>query len=130
MMPYESRRAAGPMPSRHHGRGPANDLPSAQPLSRPRNPFSKRQSGGEIVTPDVPQQPLRKSSVPARPSSMPAKPPTGSELQRLRLLYLRQRPHAGEHIQWQFAVDLDQRDGVAARRFAADMEGRDIDAGI
>src|SRR3954453_7120874 len=61
---------------------------------------------------------------------MPAKPAAGSELQRLRLLYLRQGPYAVEHIRWQFAVDLDQRDGIAARRFAADVEGRDIDAGV
>ena len=28
------------------------------------------------------------------------------------------------------AVDLDQRDGVAARRVAAEMEGRDVDPGV
>ena len=30
----------------------------------------------------------------------------------------------------QFAVDLDQRDRVAARRFTADVERRDVDAGV
>ena len=35
-----------------------------------------------------------------------------------------------EHVRRHLAVDLDQRDGVAARRFAADVEGRDVDAGV
>ena len=51
-------------------------------------------------------------------------------LQRLAPLHLRQRPHLREHLGRQLAVDLDQRDGVAARRFAADMEGRDVDPGL
>src|SRR4051812_20279600 len=55
---------------------------------------------------------------------------TTSELQRLGLLHLRQRPDLGEHSVGQFAVDFDQRDGAAARRLAADMEGGDVDAGL
>ncbi len=38
--------------------------------------------------------------------------------------------HRVQHLRRQFAVDLDQRDGVAAGRLAADMEGRDVDAGL
>src|ERR1700721_3147846 len=53
-----------------------------------------------------------------------------SELQRPRLLHLRQRAHLGEHVGGQLAVDLDQRDRVAAGRLATDMEGRDVDAGF
>ena len=56
--------------------------------------------------------------------------PLPSEPQRPRLLHLRQGAHLGRHVGRQLAVDLDQRDGVAAGRFAADMEGRDIDAGV
>ena len=48
----------------------------------------------------------------------------------LRLLHLRQRPHLGQHLGRQLAVDLDQRDGVAARRLAAEVEGGDVDAGV
>ena len=51
-----------------------------------------------------------------------------SEHQRLGLLDLRQRLHLGEHVGRHRAVDLDQRDGVAARLVAAEMEGRDVDA--
>ena len=53
-----------------------------------------------------------------------------SEPQHPRRLHLRQRAHLGEHVRRHVAVDLDQRDGVAAGRFAADMEGRDVDAGV
>src|SRR6202047_3253410 len=52
------------------------------------------------------------------------------EHQRLRLLHLRQRLHLAEHVRRHRAVDLDQRDGVAARLVAAEMEGRDVDLGI
>src|SRR5271169_1256578 len=52
------------------------------------------------------------------------------KMQRLGLLHLRQRAHLGKHLVGQFAVDLDQRYGVGARRLAADMEGGDIDAGL
>src|SRR5436853_609048 len=53
-----------------------------------------------------------------------------SELQRLGLLHLRQRLHLGELVGRDLAVDLDQRDGVAAGRFATNMESRDVDAGV
>src|SRR5947208_13374818 len=52
------------------------------------------------------------------------------EYQRLGLLDLRQRLHLGEDLGWHRAVDLDQRDGVAALLGAAEMEGRDVDLGI
>ena len=51
-------------------------------------------------------------------------------MQRLGLLHLRQRAHLVEHGVGQFSVDLDQRDGVAAGRLAADVEGGDVDAGL
>jgi len=44
------------------------------------------------------------------------------KLQRLGLLHLRQRAHGGEHGGRQLAVDLDQRDRIAAGRLAADVE--------
>src|SRR3954471_4663892 len=50
-----------------------------------------------------------------------------SERQRLDLLDLRQGLHLGEQVRRHRAVDLDQRDGIAAGRDAAEMEGRDID---
>src|SRR3979490_2692432 len=50
--------------------------------------------------------------------------------QRLGLLHLRQRLHLGQPIVRHRAVDLDQRDGVAALLVAAEMEGRDVDLGI
>src|SRR3981189_1038079 len=50
--------------------------------------------------------------------------------QRLGLLHLRQRLHLGQHIRRHRAVDLDQRDGVAALLVAAEMEGGDVDPGI
>ena len=56
--------------------------------------------------------------------------PTPLKPQRLRLLHLRQRPHLGKYVCGQFAIDLDQRDRVAAGRVAPDMESRNIDAGI
>src|SRR5215472_16301559 len=59
-----------------------------------------------------------------------AAPRIPSELQRPRLLHLRQRPHLGEHVGRKLAVDLDQGYGVAPGRLAADMEGRDVDAGV
>ena len=54
--------------------------------------------------------------------------PAPSKHQRLGLLDLRQRLHLGEHVRRHRAVDLDQRDGVAARRVAAEVEGGDVDA--
>ena len=39
------------------------------------------------------------------------------------MLHLRQRPYLAQHIGWQFAVDLDQGDGVAACRFHILFEG-------
>src|SRR5262249_20646687 len=53
-----------------------------------------------------------------------------SEFQRPGLLHLRQRAHRGQHLRGQVAVDLNQRNGVAAGHVAADMEGRDVDAGV
>src|SRR5579864_2665295 len=50
--------------------------------------------------------------------------------QRLDLLHVRNLPHFGEHLGRHAAVDLDQRDGVAALRLAAEMKRRDIDAGL
>ena len=50
--------------------------------------------------------------------------------QRLGLLDLRQRLHLGEHGRRHGAVDLDQRDGVAALLDAAEMEGRDVGLGV
>ncbi len=55
---------------------------------------------------------------------------TISERQRLGLLDLRQRLYLGEHVRRHGAIDLDQRDGVAALLGAAEMEGRDVDLGI
>src|SRR6476660_2502496 len=52
------------------------------------------------------------------------------ELERPRLLDLRQRAHGGKHSRRQLPVDFNERNGIAARRIAADMKGRDIDAGI
>ena len=48
------------------------------------------------------------------------------KLQRARLLHLRERAHRREHGPRQFAVDLNQRDGIAARRVAADMKGGNV----
>src|SRR6266511_1329391 len=56
--------------------------------------------------------------------------PERSKLQRPRLLYLRQRTHGGEYVRGQLAVDLDQRNGVAAGGIAPDVERRDVDAGV
>src|SRR4029078_13199512 len=53
-----------------------------------------------------------------------------SELQLARRLDLRHRAHLGEHVGRQFAIDLDQGDGIATGRFATDMEGRDVDARV
>src|SRR3954468_14353268 len=53
-----------------------------------------------------------------------------SERQRLDLLDLRQGLRLVEQIGRHCAVDLDQRDGIGARRDAAEMEGRDVDLGI
>src|ERR1700683_5114355 len=53
-----------------------------------------------------------------------------SEPQCPGLLHLRQSAHLRENVGRQFAIDLDQRDGAAARRFTAYVEGRDVDAGI
>ena len=51
-------------------------------------------------------------------------------MQRLCLLHLGQRPHFRKHVLGKLSVDLDERNGAAARRFAADVEGRDVDAGL
>jgi len=51
-------------------------------------------------------------------------------MQRSGLLHLGQRAHLSQHLGRQLAVDLDQRDGVAAGRFAADMESGDVDASL
>ena len=53
-----------------------------------------------------------------------------SKPQRLGLLHLRQRLHLGEHVRRHRAVDLDQRDRVAALLVAAEVEGRDVDLGV
>src|SRR5205807_2337058 len=50
--------------------------------------------------------------------------------QRLGLLDLRQGLHLGEHVSGHRAVDLDQRDGVAALLDTAEMERRDVELGI
>src|ERR1700675_2274675 len=65
---------------------------------------------------------------PCLPSSCRSRTP--SKQQRLGLLPLRQRLHPGEQCRRHRAVDFDQRDGVAARLVAAEMEGRDVDLGI
>src|SRR5689334_1354970 len=52
------------------------------------------------------------------------------ERQWPRLLHLRQCAHLGEHLRRQHAVDLDQRNGIAAGRLASDMERRDVDTGV
>src|SRR6202043_3087069 len=65
----------------------------------------------------------------ARPISFRALA-ASSKSQLLRLLYLRQRLHLGEHVCRHIAVDLDEGDGVRARRIAADVESRDVDAGV
>src|SRR5690349_3870989 len=52
------------------------------------------------------------------------------EPQRLDLLNVLDLPHLREHLGRDAAVDLDQRDGVAALRLTAKMEGRNIDAGF
>src|SRR6266436_1193181 len=53
-----------------------------------------------------------------------------SKPQRLRLLHLWQRLYPGEDLGWDIAIHLDQRDRIGARRLAADMKCRDIDAGL
>src|SRR5215470_13566801 len=53
-----------------------------------------------------------------------------SKPQRLRLLHLGQRLHLGEDLRRDIAIHLDQRHRIGARRLAADMERRDIDAGL
>src|SRR3954470_22140399 len=50
-----------------------------------------------------------------------------SKLQRPGRLHLRQRAHLGEHLGRQFAINLDQRNRIAARRLPADMERRNVD---
>src|SRR5262245_16751119 len=55
---------------------------------------------------------------------------SASELQRFGLLDVRQLQHFAEHFGRHRPVHLHQRNGVAAGRFAADVEGRDVDAGI
>src|SRR5262245_61302583 len=52
------------------------------------------------------------------------------ERQAFRLLHLRQLLHRGEHCFRHRLIDLDKADGVLALGQAAQMEGRDIDAGI
>ena len=52
------------------------------------------------------------------------------KMQRLGLLHLGPRAHLGEHLGGKTAVDLDQRDGIAAGHFATDMEGGDIDVSL
>src|SRR5262249_34410220 len=53
-----------------------------------------------------------------------------SKSQRLDALDVGDALDALDHLRWDRPVHLDQRDGVAARRFAPDVEGRNIDAGI
>src|SRR5215831_18106778 len=53
-----------------------------------------------------------------------------SKHQRLGLLDLGQALHLDQHVRRDRAVDLDQRDGVAALLDAAEMEGGDIELGI
>ncbi len=53
---------------------------------------------------------------------------TSSKMQRLGALHLRQSAHLLEHLRRQIAVDLDQGHRRAAGRFAADVEGGDVDA--
>jgi hypothetical protein len=52
------------------------------------------------------------------------------KLQRLGLLDLRQCLHLRKHLGRHRAIDLDQRDGVAALLVAAEVEGRDVDLRI
>jgi hypothetical protein len=52
------------------------------------------------------------------------------ERQRLGLLDLRQLLHLGQHVRRHHAIDLDQRDGVAALAVAAEVEGGDVDLRI
>src|SRR6266852_1257429 len=51
-----------------------------------------------------------------------------SEAQRLRPDHVRDRADLIDHRVGQGLVDLDEGDGVLARRGAAEMEGRDVDA--
>src|ERR1043166_67553 len=55
---------------------------------------------------------------------------SASKFQRLRLSDVRQRLHLLQHLVGNGAVDLDQCDGIAALRLPAEMERRDIDAGV
>ena len=72
----------------------------------------------------VTSPPPRPTSPPAAATPQPRPSATPSfltqkdqlERQRPRLLHLRQRAHLGEHLRRQHAVDLDQRNGIAARR--------------
>src|SRR5262249_31993495 len=53
-----------------------------------------------------------------------------SKLQRLPLVAVLDLLPLGQPLGRHRAVDLDQRDGVAALLFAAEMEGGDVDAGL
>src|SRR6188472_87380 len=53
-----------------------------------------------------------------------------SEGQHLGLLDLRQRLYLGENVLRYAAVDLDQRDGIATLAVTAEIECRDVEAGI
>src|SRR4030095_3171224 len=56
--------------------------------------------------------------------------PANSKYQSFGLLDLRQLLHPVQHGGRDFAVDLDQRNGVAALLDAAEMESRDVELGI
>src|SRR5260221_13728644 len=58
--------------------------------------------------------------------STPSGPP--SEAQRLRPDHVRDAADLVDHRIGQRLVDLDEGDGVLARRGATEMEGRDVDA--
>src|SRR5438445_2577444 len=51
-----------------------------------------------------------------------------SKLQGPCLLYLRQGPHRSKHLGRQFAIDLDQCDGITPRRVATDVKRSNVDA--
>src|SRR5260370_32955467 len=51
-----------------------------------------------------------------------------SKLQGPCLLYLRQGPHPSKHLGRQFAINLDQCDGIPPWRFASDVKRGNVSA--
>src|SRR5205085_8167036 len=56
--------------------------------------------------------------------------PASSKRERPRLFHMRQFRYLGEYRGGDFLIDLDEADGIGAGRLAAQMAGRDVDAGI